>query len=101
MSANQCGFCASPLGAPVTLWGVQKVVCNNCLVFLARWQAEASNQTPKPPEWAKLLGKAVRYMSHDHECACSNEDEADCDCGKTEAFDALMTALESRQEEPK
>lgn len=96
MSANQCGFCASQLGSSVQLWGVSRVVCDDCLGFLMRWSIEGTKEHPKEvqPECLLALGKSLRYMSHDKTCACLGSDESDCDCGHTAAFDSVMKFVE-------
>lgn len=98
MSVMQCGLCCSQLGEPVVLWGVKKIVCNNCLGFIMRWSIECEALKPKPSEWAMHMGKAIRYMAHDKECACMGNEEADCDCGHIGAFDEVMKFIEQHKE---
>ena len=42
-AATQCQCCASQLGETVAVNGVVRVVCNNCLGFMARWLIEMEN----------------------------------------------------------
>ena len=37
---SQCQCCSSPLGEPITMDGTTRIICPNCLGFVARWWVE-------------------------------------------------------------
>ena len=44
-----CECCASPLGERVSLRGVSKIVCDQCLGFIYRWLLDIENTNRPMP----------------------------------------------------
>ncbi len=38
--SSQCQCCASPLGDVIKIQGTERVICGQCLGFIARWWIE-------------------------------------------------------------
>lgn len=45
---TQCQCCASPLGNRVCLDGTERIVCDKCLGFIARWWIELGEADKRP-----------------------------------------------------
>jgi hypothetical protein len=47
---GQCQCCASPLGDTIKLKHTERVICSDCLGFMARWLVELEQEPPQPGE---------------------------------------------------
>lgn len=88
MSLMQCGFCSSPLAHPITLWGVEREVCDKCFGFLMRWSNDADPKEPSD-EVKNVLAKAASFMKHRNYCRAGISDNGECSCGMDETIDKV------------
>lgn len=89
MSQSQCGFCSSPLGHRVTVWGVERVVCDGCFGFMMRWSNDAEPRQEPSEEVKKVLAKAASFMKHRAHCRAERCVDNPCSCGMDLAIEQV------------